>query len=353
MKTIYVLDTNALLYNPQLIFSLPQAEVIIPQAVLIELDRLKLASVDPAVKFKGREVSRVLYELSEKGKLLDGIELEDKTKVKIVTAEPNQELPPFLGLKSTDDQILAVAYQVTKANPKDEVILISNDLNMLLKAQALDIEVQRYEEKTSQPGFNGISRLFRIRQPALFWLAIVLIGVILVIFLYTAGPLKPGTSQLDIPPELKAEIEAYENQKAEYERVLKNHPDDLEALVGLGNLYFDAKKYQSAVELYKRALRLEPKNANVRTDMAISYFNLKLTDAAIREVKQVIKDHPEHAYAHYNLGVFLWFGKADHQGALAAFQKYLELEPEGTLSERAKASIQQLELEIQAGAKKP
>jgi len=353
MKTIYVLDTNALLYNPQLIFSLPQAEVIIPQAVLIELDRLKLSSIDPEVKFRGREVSRVLYELSEKGKLLAGIELKDKTKVKVVTAEPNQELPPFLSLKSTDDQILAVAYQVTKANPKDEVILISNGLNMLLKAQALDIEVQRYEEKTGRTVSNGLSKLFKVRQPALFWLAIVLIGVILVIFLYTIGPLKPGASQLDIPPELKAEIDAYENQKAEYERVLKDHPDDREALVGLGNLYFDAKKYQSAVELYKRVLRLEPKNANVRTDMSIAYFNLKLTDAAIKEVKQVIKDHPEHAYAHYNLGVFLWLGKGDYPSAIEAFKKYLELEPEGTLSERAKANIQQIESAIQKGGNKP
>lgn len=342
MKKIYVLDTNALLYNPQLVYEFPDSLVIIPQAVLIELDKLKLSSMDPEVKFRGREVSRVLFELSEKGKLMEGIDLDNKSRIKVVAVDPKQETPPLVSLKTTDDQILAVAYQVSRNHPRDEVAMISNDLNMLLKAQTLDLQIERYEEKVRW-SLEGLTRTVKIRQPAYFWLAIILIGVIVAICLTIARPIRQTTSQLDIPPELKAELEAYENQKAEYERIIEENPDDLEALVGLGNLYFDTKKYQPAVDLYQKALRLDPKNANVRTDMAIAYFNLRLTDIAIREVRQAIKDNPEHAYAYFNLGVFLWRGKGDYQGSLEAFQKYLKLEPQGVLAQEANSNIQELQ----------
>lgn len=343
MKTIYILDTNALLYNPQLIFTFSKADVIVPQAVLIELDRLKLSSVDSEVKFRGREVSRALFELSEKGRLLEGIALENGATFKVVSAEPSQELPPFLSLKSTDDQILAVAYQVTKARPKDEITLISNDLNMLLKAQALGIKVQRYQEKDKKRFFNGLSKIGKGKQARLFWLVVVLIAAMLAYCFAIGLPWRQAPLERDIPPELKAELEAYENQKAQYEKIITNDPDDFEALAGLGNLYFDSKQYRQAVDLYERALLKEPKNANIRTDLAIAYFNLGLTDVAIKEVRQAIKDDSQHAYAHYNLGNFLWRGKSDLQGAVEAFQKYLELNPQGALAEEAKANIKRLE----------
>jgi hypothetical protein len=76
MKTI-VLDTNVLLADPQALLAFPDAEVVIPETVLGELDKLKTSRVDPDLRFRGREVSRMLFELSEQGSLIDGVDLPD------------------------------------------------------------------------------------------------------------------------------------------------------------------------------------------------------------------------------------------------------------------------------------
>ena len=65
MNKIVVLDTNVLLADPNSVLSFPRAEVVIPETVLGELDKLKTARVDPDLRFRGREVSRILFELSE------------------------------------------------------------------------------------------------------------------------------------------------------------------------------------------------------------------------------------------------------------------------------------------------
>ena len=77
MKKIVVLDTNVLLADPNSVLSFPRAEVVIPETVLAELDKLKTARVDPDLRFRGREVSRILFDLSEEGSLVDGVELPD------------------------------------------------------------------------------------------------------------------------------------------------------------------------------------------------------------------------------------------------------------------------------------
>ena len=69
MQKVVVLDTNVLLADPQALLSFPRAEVVIPETVLGELDKLKTARVDPDLRFRGREVSRLLFEFSEEGSL--------------------------------------------------------------------------------------------------------------------------------------------------------------------------------------------------------------------------------------------------------------------------------------------
>src|SRR5512133_160411 len=94
MNKTVILDTNVLLADPNSILSFPRAEIVIPETVLAELDKLKTARVDPDLRFRGREVSRILFDLSEEGSLIDGVELPDGGLLRVMPFESDmKDLP--------------------------------------------------------------------------------------------------------------------------------------------------------------------------------------------------------------------------------------------------------------------
>ena len=88
-----VLDTNVLLSVPEAINDFPDALVVIPDTVLSEIDKLKTARVDAELRFKGREISRLLFELSERGNLQDGVEMDNGGRLRVGSAT---RCPPML-----------------------------------------------------------------------------------------------------------------------------------------------------------------------------------------------------------------------------------------------------------------
>ncbi|MDO8885680.1 PIN domain-containing protein [Candidatus Oleimmundimicrobium sp.] len=342
MKHIFVLDTNVLLEDPDIIYSFTEAEVIIPETVLSEIDKLKMAHVSSDIKHHGREVSRNLFNLSEKGKLSDGVQIKNGTTIKIATLEPFPEVPKSLNLKITDDRILAITYQIHKKNP-NRVILITSDLNMLLKAQTLGINTQ-HKETSSKKGFVLFKKpMWKVILP---WVLVVLLVLTIFTILYLGG-FPPSQKPSSAPPEVTSEQEIYQSKKNECLKALEDNPNDLQALVGLGNLYFDNKQYQLAINMYQRSLEIQSNNTNVRTDLGIAYFYLGMNDAAIREFQEVIKIDPNHPNAHFNLGIVFWRGKNDLKNALKEFERYLELLPEGPSAEEAKQNITQIKTTIE------
>ncbi len=344
MKHIFILDTNVLLEEPDIIYSFTDAEVIVPETVLSEIDKLKMIRVSSDLKHRGREVSRNLFELSKKGKLSDGVQIKDGSIVRIATLDSSPEVPKSLNLKITDDRILAVAYQIHKKNPK-KVTLITSDLNMLLKAQTLGINIQHKEAAPERDLAFFKKPIWKKTLPWALVALFVLAFSAILYFLVLAPSEKPSV----VSSEVVFEQEIYQSKKNEYLEALENNPNDLQALVGLGNLYFDTKQYQLAINLYQRALEIQPNNTNVRTDLGIAYFYLGMNDAAIREFREVIKIDPNHPNAHFNLGVVFWRGKNDLENALKEFQEYLGLLPEGPSAEEAKENIAQIKTAIERG----
>ena len=143
MDNIYVLDTNVLLDDPQAIFDYENEEVIIPLAVLEELDNQKKQTSD--IGFNARETSRILDVLRHKGKLNKGIELENGSSLKIVIDKKELKLPPHLSATKFDNRILTTAIDLQESNPDKNVIMVSNDINLRLIANAFDIEAQDHK----------------------------------------------------------------------------------------------------------------------------------------------------------------------------------------------------------------
>ncbi len=105
------------------------------------------------------------------------------------------------------------------------------------------------------------------------------------------------------------------------------NPKDLDAIVRLGNLYYDASRFKDAVEWYGRALDLDSGNVDVRTDRGTSYWNLGLADSAIAEFQKALVLNPTHPQTLYNLGVVYLNGKNNSQEARKAWEKLLATNP--------------------------
>lgn len=340
MKFVYILDTNVLLDNPQALYAFPEAEVIVPQTVLAELDKLKTSRADSRLRFHGREISRILFELSEKSKLTEGIELENGAILKIQTFDLSRPIPEALKTKNSDDQILALAYQLKQQKSEEEVIMVTNDLNMLLKAQTFGIKVKYFEKEMPHGKLAAVTKFLKEQKRTILWIVVPILMIILAIMYIPQYYSRP--QQTEIPPELLAQLEPFQIKEYAFEQILKKNPNDLRALVELGNLYFDYGQFQSAINMYQRALKLNPTNNDVRTDLAIAYFNLGVVDTSLTELQKVIKMNPNHAMAYFNLGIVLWQGKGELDNAVRAFTKYVELQPEGRFATAAHENIRKI-----------
>lgn len=127
-----------------------------------------------------------------------------------------------------------------------------------------------------------------------------------------------------------------------YKEILKKDPNNLQALINIGNRYYDSGQDRLAADAYQRALAIDPANSNVRVDMAISHRRLGNPDLAIEELKKAISMNPRHAQARYNLGVILIHDKKDVQGGVKAWEGLLENVPDFPDREGLKADIERM-----------
>lgn len=136
----FVLDTNVLLHNPQALFMFADNEVVVPFTVLEELDSFKKQNDD--VGRNARQVIRHLDRLRAQGHLGEGVVWNGHGgRVRVLFA--NGERPSGICDDTADNRIIAVALSLQKTNPK--TILISKDLNVRIKADALGLLTQDFE----------------------------------------------------------------------------------------------------------------------------------------------------------------------------------------------------------------
>ena len=124
-----------------------------------------------------------------------------------------------------------------------------------------------------------------------------------------------------------------------YKEILRKDPNNLQALIGIGNLYFDTKQDLLAIENYRKALAIDSTNANVRTDMAVCYRRSGNPVQAVEELKKAISTTPRHAQSRYNLGIILIHDMQDLEGGIKAWEGLLENVPEYPYRDNLKAEI--------------
>ena len=147
---LFVLDTNVLMHDPTSLFRFEEHDVYVPMMTLEELDNNKKGMSE--VARNARQTSRFLDELvSAAGDRIDeGIPLASRNEfdasglLLFQTQAINAELPLRLPVGKSDNQILGVVLYLQQMHPKRQVILVSKDINMRIKARALGFAAEDY-----------------------------------------------------------------------------------------------------------------------------------------------------------------------------------------------------------------
>jgi tetratricopeptide (TPR) repeat protein len=151
-----------------------------------------------------------------------------------------------------------------------------------------------------------------------------------------AQPSAPAATAAPQPVPLdQARVDAL---KAEAERL----PKDALPRVQLGNLYFDAERFEEAILWYTEALTLNPNNVDVSTDLGVSYYYTNQPDRALEQFDRSLKLNPTHTKTILNVGIVKAFGKQDLEGAAEAWARVVELAPDTPEGRAAKGALDRM-----------
>ena len=143
----YILDTNVLLHDPNSILSFKENFVLIPIEVIEEIDRFKRESSE--LGQNARAVSRMLDGFRNEGSLSEGVALSNGGRLRIIFNQTKTKLrngqSAIAGNNSVDSRIVALALSVQRSTPKLPTILVTKDINLRIKADALGLPAEDYE----------------------------------------------------------------------------------------------------------------------------------------------------------------------------------------------------------------
>ena len=174
VKKLFVLDTNVLMHDPTSLFRFDEHDLYLPIATLEELDQHKRGLSD--VSRNARQASRFLDEIVSTAveDIKTGLVIktkegqQSKGRLFLQTEAMNGELPATLASGRTDNQILSVVRTLQGREPSREVVLVSKDINMRIKARALGLAAEDYtNDKVLEDAdllYTGLRRL-----PKDFW----------------------------------------------------------------------------------------------------------------------------------------------------------------------------------------
>ena len=147
---LFVLDTNVLMHDPTSLFRFEEHDIYVPMMTLEELDDNKKGMSE--VARNARQASRFLDDVVShaKGKIDQGIPLKRNEtdtatgKLFLQTEAINGHIPASLPMGKADNHIIGVIMYLQKQHPHRQVILVSKDINMRIKARALGLPAEDY-----------------------------------------------------------------------------------------------------------------------------------------------------------------------------------------------------------------
>ena len=177
-KRLYILDTNVLMHDPTSIFRFEEHDVLLPMMVLEELDAAKKGLSEVARNV--RQVSRFIGEMMQQQEvddLDDGLELREPDGLELQagtgrlffqTTMPETHSSLLRDGSFADNEILSTAFALSEAHPEREIVLVSKDINLRIKAAILGVQAEDYYNDRALDDLSLLYRGLRIHDED-FW----------------------------------------------------------------------------------------------------------------------------------------------------------------------------------------
>ena len=152
---VYILDISVLLFDPEAIFGFPKKDIVLPVVIFEALDNFKKELGE-----KGRTarvISQMLDKCCQNGSLVEGVCLQNGSKLRVDLSNPEISPIPFeINAKNFSNKILAVAWILSQKNK--EIIFVSQDENLRTKAGIVGVKTISYDgqKKDDSVLFSGI-----------------------------------------------------------------------------------------------------------------------------------------------------------------------------------------------------
>ena len=153
----------------------------------------------------------------------------------------------------------------------------------------------------------------------------------------------PAAAQQAPPPLDEAKVTAFRS-------AAEKDPRSAAPRAQLGDLYFNAERFDDSIKWYEQALALTPDDVRISSQLAMAYYYTNQTDRALQQLERSVKMNPKHAEAWLNLGFVRAFGKQDLTGAEQAWQQAMKIAPDGPEGQAAKRAIESLKSAHARGA---
>ena len=174
-RRAYVLDTNVLIHDPGALYKFKEHSVIIPMAVLEELDRLKAGTTD--ISRSARQATRnlgALLDRVDQDAVANGIPVGDSADPDAPRGRlfffmpPSEHALPGLDDTSADNRIIAEVREAQRTRTENAVVLVSKDVNLRVKATALGIRVEDYRNDQVLDDIDAMISGIHVGGPALW-----------------------------------------------------------------------------------------------------------------------------------------------------------------------------------------
>jgi len=154
-------------------------------------------------------------------------------------------------------------------------------------------------------------------------------------------PAQATTSQAPAPANTRAAV-IDDAKVTALKSVAEREPSNAKPRIDLGNLYFDAERYDDAITWYEAALKLTPRDVNLSTDLGVCYYYTNQPDKALAQFDKSLAIDPKHAKTLLNLGIVRAFGKQDLAGATKAWEQVMAIDPNSPEGQAAKRALDTL-----------
>lgn len=151
----------------------------------------------------------------------------------------------------------------------------------------------------------------------------------------SGSPQYSGSQSTGQPPQ---DTQQQANRALALEQELTANPDNFDAMVELGDIYYDSKRYQEAIATFSKAEKIDPVNIHVLNDLGVLNMNTGNYDVALEKFKAVLVIDPTHSHSLYYIGI-VHRTNGDTDKALQAFEEVLSLNPDPQLAESVRQEI--------------